>query len=168
MDLSTYLTDRQIQEINNTIVNACIRYRAYDKQFGTLFYEPYTVMRKKNTVTTAVISAFSPEVCNISGFTSKDINYGAHGKLSQPELTSDNAIIQIYSNGSDLKGNPIKERSATYNQDLSGKPLFMIVVFSVDKDGMLSRIEIKIPDVSGIIIDTQTIYESPKCIDIAI
>ena len=168
MNVSTYLTDLQIEEIVKTISNTCIRYRAYDKQFKDLFYEPYTTMRKKASVTSAVISAFSPDRCHISGFTSQDIYYGLHNQLTQPELISDSVVLQIYSNGSDLKGKPIKEKSELYNRDLTTLPIFMIIVFSASKEGWLNQIQIKLPDVTGEIIDEEIIYTKPKCIDMAI
>lgn len=162
------MTNSQIQEIVTTISNACIRYRTFDKQFKDLFYVPYTTMRKKASVTSAVLSAFSPTHCHIIGFTSQDIYYGLHDQLAQPELMSDNVILQIYSNGSDLKGKPIKERSEMYNQDLTTNPIFMIVVFSVNQEGLLSRIQVKLPNAAGEIIDEETIYEPIKYIEIAI
>ncbi len=88
--------------------------------------------------------------------------------MAQPELMSDNVILQIYSNGSDLKGKPIKERSEMYNQDLTTNPIFMIVVFSVNQEGLLSRIQVKLPNAAGEIIDEETIYEPIKYIEIAI
>lgn len=167
MNISEYISDSQVNEIIKIISNACTKYRAYDKKFKNLFYEPYTTMRKKYTVTSAVISAFSPKFCNIDGFTSRDIRYGLHNAMAQPELVSQNVILQIYSNGSDLKGKPIKKQSALHNQSMSNKPIFMIIVFTVNKGGILSNVEIKIPDASGKIIETQTIYEQPQCLEFA-
>lgn len=168
MKLSKYMTISQIQEIVRTISTACIRYRAFDEKFQELFYTPYTTMRKKGAVTSAVLSAFSPEQCQIVGFTSQDIYYGLNEKLAQPELVSDNVVLQIYSNGSDLSGKPIKERSKMYNRDLTTSPIFLIVVFSASKEGLLSRIQLKLPNADGEIINEETIYELPKCIEIAI
>lgn len=167
MELSRYITDSQVKEIVDTILKACLKYRAFDKQYKNVFYEPYTTMRKKTSVTSAVISAFSPMYCHINGFTSQDIYYGLHGRLAQPELISNNVVLQIYSDGSDLKGNPIKERAKIYNQDLNTKPIFMLVVFFSNKEGTLNQIQVKLPNAAGEIIDEETIYRSPKCIEIA-
>lgn len=168
MNLSGFITDSQIQEIICTILNACIKYREFNKQCKDLFYEPYTTMRKKFSVTSAVLSAFSPIQCHITGFSVRNIYYGLHNQLAQPELMSDNAVLQIYSNGSDLKSNPIKENSKKYNCDLTTKPIFLVVVFFVNKESLLSKIQIKLPNADGEIIEEETIYEIPKCIEIAI
>lgn len=164
MKLSTYISDLPIEKIVNTISYACFRYKAYNQHYEDLFYKAYTTMRKKSSVTAAVLSAFSPSNCQISGFISRDIYYGLNGKLAQPELTSDNVVLQIYSDGSNLDNKPVKERSKRYNKDLDTNPIFLIIVFSVNKDGILSEIQVKLPNERGEIIETETIFESTKSV----
>ena len=96
MNLNDYITENQIDRIIYTIRTVCMKYKSIDIQLQNLFYEPYTNMRKKHSITSAIISAFSPKACDIPGLHSTDLCYGLNNMLSQPELISNNAVIQFY------------------------------------------------------------------------
>lgn len=154
------LTKTQIEQIVNVIEDRCRRFRSFEYQYESLFYEPYTTMRHKHTVTSAVISGFAPGQCHIEGITSRDLNYGLNDKLCQPELRCANGVFHIYSNGSDLKGKKIKERSKEYNFDITKTPLFFIIVVYIDQDGYFIAIDICVPNVDAKIVKRTTIYKN--------
>ena len=159
MRIENHITDIQINAIVKSINEACLEYRKYESIRRKIFYEPYTIMRKKHDITSAVLSAFAPKRCRVPGFKVKDIKYGLHNKLVQPELESDKAIVHFYSNSSNLDGKPIKKCSDLYNRDLENKKLFIIFVFSVTKKGFLSKLTLNIPNNEGKIVESHVVYE---------
>ena len=95
-----------------------------------------------------------------NGIEVTDVQYGLNNTLGQPELHSVNAIIQIYSNGSDLSANVIKERCQQYNQDETSRPQFLLIVFYSNSKQELTRIEAKYPNAAGNIIETKSLYSN--------
>ncbi len=164
--IESLLTKTQQEQIIKTIQSQCLRYQSFERQAEALYYEPYTNIRKKYSVTSAVISGFAPGRCKIDEVTVSDLNYGLQGKLSQPELYSANGVFHIYSDGSDLKGKRIKELSERYNGDLSSTPVFFLIVFSADKEGQLNKIEIRLPDATAQKYQKKVIYSSSNLISI--
>lgn len=143
MNIYDYVNERQVKEIVNTIIECCNNYNQCKEMEDKLFYEPYCKKRRKHALTSAVISGFSPSRLKVSGFTVTDVKYGLD--MTQPELCSENAIIHIYSNGSDLKNNIIKKRCQMYNLDMN-KPIFLIVQFHANDKGILNKIEFRYLD----------------------
>lgn len=160
--LDRLLTVEQEQLIVEIIKTQCRRYQHLEQERTSLFYEPYTQMRKKHEVTSAVISGFAPGRIDIEGIQSTDLDYGLHDKLAQPELRCENGIFHIYSDGSDLKGKKILERCEAMNTDVSHPPLFFVIVFFVSDDGVLKKIEMRLPNKDGKIIEKRDIYRKPK------
>ena len=161
MDLKNYITEKQQHEICSIIQMQCRRFQEMEREYRSLFYEPYISMRQKYSVTTAVLSGFTPHTA-ITGFKISIIHYGLHGKLAQPELKSERAILQIYSNGSNLNARVFKERCATYNEDFSTLPVFIPVVFYADEKGNLRRINAILPNKDGIQVEQFSLYTRPK------
>ena len=162
MNVDDYLTKVQQQEITTIIAERCRRFRSFEKQFDSLFFEPYTVMRHKHTLTSAVLSGFAPNAFNIDGITSETVNYGLQDKLAQPELKTQNAVFQIYSNGSDLKGNLIKRRCEALNGEDSCGQIFFLIVFYATGKGELKQIEACFLNAEAQITERQTIYSIPS------
>ena len=160
------LSATQINEIVRVIKEQCKGFRVFKQKQNDLFYEPYTHMRHKYTVTSAVISGFAPGRNNIDGITCEDLNYGLNDNLIQPELTCENGVFHIYSNGSDLKGKKIIERCREMNADLSTTPVFFMIIVHVTKEGILNKIEIRLPDINNNTICKKTIYEESKVIEL--
>lgn len=152
------VTQGEQYAIVKIIKERCYRFQSFEKQFDSLFYEPYTKARHKHTVTSAILSGFAPETLQIEGIEVKDLSYGLKGMLSQPELTNENGIFHIYSNGSDLKGKKIFERSKQYNADLTTYPIFFIIVVDVSNDGILHGVDVRMPNQEGTIVFKQSIY----------
>lgn len=160
--LDRLLTSEQERRIVEIIKSQCRQYQHLEHERRSLFYEPYTQMRKKHEVTSAVISGFAPGRVEIEGIQTADLNYGLNDKLAQPELRCENGIFHIYSDGSDLKGKKIFERCEEMNKDVSNPPLFFIIVFFVSKDGALQKIEMRLPNKDGKMIETRIIHQTPK------
>lgn len=150
--------------IIDTIKRQCLRFREYEKQRQNLFYEPYSKTRKKYDLTAAVLSGFAPDRFKHKNVHVQDLQYGLHtNQLSQPELTTDTAIIQIYSDGAaPLKNKIVQERCAAYNRDSLNRPQFLIIRFAADKSGQLKKIEVIYPNEVCEIIERKTIYERAK------
>ena len=160
--LNELLSEKQRIQITAIVKDQCRRFQNLEKQYESLFYEPYTQMRHKHTATSAVLSGFAPGKFQIEGITSTDLNYGLNSKMAQPELHCDNGIFHIYSDGSDLRGKKILERCAEMNIDISSPPVFFILIVHIDKKGKLDKIEICLPNREGTIIERGLIYECPK------
>lgn len=155
--VETLLTEKQKNSIVEVVQTQCRRFQDLEEQ--GLFYEPYTEMRKKHIATSAVISGFAPGRLNIEGITVRDLYYGLKDKMAQPELQCNNGAFHIYSNGSDLKGEIILERCREMNQDITIVPVFFLIIVTMNKDGVLSRIDIKLPNANGVIVEELCIYQ---------
>ena len=161
MNLENDITAKQQREICGIIQTQCRRFQEMEREYRTLFYEPYIAMRQKHSVTAAVLSGFTPTTA-ITGFEINIIQYGLHDKLAQPELKSERAILQIYSNGSSLNAKVFMERCAEYNKDFSTLPVFMPIIFFTDAKGYLNRINAVLPNEKGVQVQQFPLYAKPK------
>lgn len=55
MNLENYITAKQQQEICGIIQTQCRRFQEMEREYRTLFYEPYIATRQKHSVTAAVL-----------------------------------------------------------------------------------------------------------------
>lgn len=150
------------QVIVDTIKKQCLRYREYEKYGESLFYEPYTKIRKKHSLTAAVLSGFCPKWFKVDGVEVKDLKYGRNNMLFQPELITKSAVIQIYSNGAKpLQNQLVQERCKTYNGSEHTGLRFLIIQFSVDKNGWLKEINAIYPDKSCNIAEKKILHTQP-------
>lgn len=154
--LTNELRNRIVQQIQVQF----FRFKQYQQEENRLYYAPYATVRRKHTLTAAVLSGFAPDRFIANGIEVTDVQYGLNNTLGQPELHSVNAIIQIYSNGSDLSANVIKERCQQYNQDETSRPQFLLIVFYSNSKQELTRIEAKYPNAAGNIIETKSLYSN--------
>ncbi|MBP3272475.1 MAG: hypothetical protein J6M17_09670 [Ruminococcus sp.] len=153
MNILNYLTQDQLDEIIEVIKDRCNRFRTVED----LFYEPYTCMRAKHTLTSAVISGFSPNDLEIEGLSSKNVFYGIGNKMAQPEISNENAIFQIYSDGASLENQVIKDRCADYNSD-NTPPIFFIIRYKANRKNLLKSIDVCFLNKDATIIETHNIY----------
>ena len=70
--LNELLSEKQRMQITAIVKDQCRRFQNLEKQYESLFYEPYTQMRHKHTATSAVLSGFAPGKFQIEGITSTD------------------------------------------------------------------------------------------------
>lgn len=156
MDIYNYLTKGQLLAIQKIISYRCLEYRKMNK----MYYEPYTTMRVKHGLTSAVLSGFSPANMEIEGLKSEDVYYGLNNKLCQPEIISDRAVFHIYSDGSDLKNGLILKRCEEYNNNFDA-PIYFIVRFKANLQ-KLFWIKILFLDSSARIIEETIVYDTRK------
>ena len=149
------------EKIIEVIKECCYRYQVYSKQWKNLFYEPYTDRRGKYCVTAAVLSGFAPGFFSEKGVQVKDLKYGlSTNELTQPELSTDAAIIQIYSNGAKPLSNKIvKDRCRKYNNESTCGKRFVYISFNASKDGLLKAITINYPDANCQTVEIKEIYK---------
>ena len=122
--------------------------------------EPYAVSRKKHNLTSVVLSGFAPTFFNMENVETKDLSYGA-ANLCQPELHTDSAIVQIYSDGAKpMKNAIVQERKL--NCKNGEIPHFLIIQFVASKNGALSAIRALYPDENCKIIEEKTLYTAPE------
>lgn len=155
LELLKYITQSQIDCIISKIKERCNKFRDFDD----LFYEPYSKMRKKHSLTLAVISAFSPRDLDIKGLSCEDVNYGINDKMSQPELRSKNAIFHIYSDSADLKNKLIKSRCEEYNMN-DETPIFFAMQFSVNGNGYLKELYVHYFDNKAQVVKTEIVWKN--------
>lgn len=161
MNLEDFVDRKQQQEIITIIQTQCHRFQEQERQFQSLFYGPYVTMRHKYSLTSAVLSGFTPNTA-VSGFQIDVVHYGLNDMLCQPELRSKKAIVQIYSDGSNLNSKVFKDRCAKYNHDLTTMPVFLPFVFYANVKQGLNRIIALLPDKEGKPVSQYSIYEMPK------
>ena len=160
------LTDQQAHEIVEIIKIQCMHFQSCMKKCDSIFYGPYTQMRQKYSATSAVISGFAPGRFQIEGITSRNLYYGLHNGLVQPELSCENGIFHIYSGGSSLDGKPIKERCEKMNCSIDSPRFFFMIVVHVSTKGQLSKVEICLPNQKGEIVNRKSIYVKEKIVSI--
>ena len=150
------------QAIIETIKKQCFRYRQLEVYVSSIYYELYSNKREKYAVTAAVLSGFAPDRFEMDGIEVNDVTYGlSTNSLTQPELISDTAVIQFYSNGAKPYQNKIVlERCRKYNSSKESKQ-FLLVRFWVDKKGNLAKIEAQLPDANGVILTSKLLYKRP-------
>ena len=148
--------------IVETIKRQCYLYQKHEIKSQHLYYEPYSARRKKYSVTAAVLSGFAKDRFSKEGIHVDDLQYGlSNNELFQTEITTDTAIIQIYSNSAKpLINNIVKERCREYNGEGKNKR-FVFVQFWADKNGNLGKIEAKLPDKNGQIREIKLLYKRP-------
>lgn len=132
--------------------------QAHELNERQLEYMPYCTMRKKHNNTGRLLSVFAPDRFYHEEICVTDVYYGLHDKLGQPELALDEAVIQIYSNGSDLKGKIISERCEKYNNSEESRPQFLIMVVTINDVCVISGIELRRPDKSAKVVEVKTLY----------
>lgn len=153
--------------IIETIKRQCMRFREHTKQEQNLFYEPYSKTRRKYDLTAAVISGFAPDRFHHENIQVIDLSYGLNEQLGQPELITDTAVMQIYSDGAlPFNNKVVKERCTLYNNNHNRLPKFLIIRFFASKEGMLRKIEAVYPDKNCQIIERKTLYEHIKLLNI--
>ena len=162
MDMIDEVLPAEFQQmIVDTIKQQCYCYKQIVAQEKKLYYEPYSNRRSKYKVTAAVLSGFAPDRFMKDGIEVKDLCYGLRtNSLVQPELITDTAVLQLYSNtATPYKNNIVLERCQQYNGAAKENRRFIIIRFWVDKIGNLKRIEAHYPDENGKILESKILYK---------
>lgn len=161
--ISEILSETLESKIVQTIQSRCHQFAEAEKTNNKLYYEPYTTYRKKHSLTAAVLSGFSPFAFLVEGVKTEDLKYGLANNLCLPELHTDSAIIQIYSDGAKPLNNTIvRNRCKEFNLAGSDKPHFLIIQFSASKNGTLSSIHAIYPDENCNVVDEKVLFTASK------
>lgn len=134
--------------IAKTLLTRADQIQMHAQNERKLGYAPYCVMRKKHNVTGLMLSAFAPDRFEHANIIVIDIYYGLNNKMSQPELKVDDSIIQIYSDGYDRKNKVVIDRCQRYNYSDESRPLFLIMVVTINSEGIISKIMLQRPNKS--------------------
>ncbi len=162
--IQEYLTGAQIGSIINAIYETCNKYKKVNKQFGELFYEPYTNHRDQQSLTCAVISRFAPKRINIEGLESKNIAYGANLSFAQPEIFNEKAVFHIYSSSNSLQSQIVRECCEKNNNPNSEK-LFFVIQFEVNAEYELEKLWVKFFDSQSNIVLKEVMYQRPLLVE---
>lgn len=159
--INNILSDNLEKVIIDTIKKQCFLYKQVERQTRNLYYEPYSKRRKKYDLTAAILSGFAPDRFKVEGVCVEDLQYGLdYNPLVQPELTTDTVIVQLYSNGAKpLKSKTVLDRCKAYNDSSKKTKRFIIILFSVNKNGDLRKIEAVYPNKNGEIIERKTLHK---------
>ncbi len=159
-----YLTDEflppvLVRKIVDTIQRQCYGYAEYRQKLSSLIYEPYMNTRAQYSLTGTVLSGFAPDRFFMDGVQVNDLNYGlSNYQKCQPELITDNAVIQIYSSSAKpLKNKIVMERCKYLNSNNSAKR-FLFIQFEVDKKETLTRVTAVYPDKDAARIEKKELY----------
>ena len=130
----------QMEAIIAILSNQCslltLRDAKNRKEYPEL-YDDFYIKGRRHSNTAAILAGFQ-ENTFIPGMRIQKKKYGRiHW---QPEITSDKAIIHIYSNEAGLNTNEIKKKCAQYNIMGSTKE-YCIIQFFASKKGRLNRVD---------------------------
>lgn len=102
MNIDDLLTEKQRYKIIELILKNDEEFSNLVNSNSDLFYNNYAYNRNSHQHTYAIISAFNVNT-KIEGLGIREISYGLHTKMVQPELYNENIVMHIYSKDSSPK-----------------------------------------------------------------
>lgn len=154
MSIYNYLTHEQVDKIKTIIRSQCDEAARKETReairISQAVYDRLKKGRKAHDITADVYVGFFYPENRIEGL---DLSIVENGIYSQPELTTDRAIVHIYHQSNSLNSKLVKDRAAK-----PGKSFFCIR-FAVDKSFHLKTIEAV--HVSGADQEVEEIYRAP-------
>lgn len=160
MELYDLITEEQKVRIVNLMLENDFRFTNFVNSSSDLFYSNYAYNRNSHQHTYAIISAFK-ENTEIEGLKIKEINYGLHSKMVQPELHNEKIIMHIYSKDSDTKSKIKKEYCRRYNSD-NNPPIYAYILFTRGRNGRIKNIELQLLDANANPTESFIMYEKLK------
>lgn len=152
------LSVKQIDAIIDILLHQCSlivqRENNDQKKYPELYDEDY-MRGRKHSYTASVLAGFQ-ESTIIPDMVVTKRQYGLFH--CQPELSSDTAVVQLYSDEATLKNDEIKKKCQEFNSTASGKR-YLIMQFSLSKKGNLHKVDIVDLDGDAKEISRQTIYK---------
>lgn len=155
--IENILDEELKKKIIQTIRTQCFRFSKHWQEEEGLYYQPYMKARTQHTLTGAVLSGFASKNFSMPGITVIDLEYGQN-HLYQPEIQSENAIIQIYNKSSGLTAKTIKEHCCQYNRDSATRPQFLLIVFDASEKNGLRKIEAQYLNADAELLERQDLY----------
>lgn len=129
--INEFICDEDLKIIKENIISQCCKFSTVIENNESLFYENYTKMRTKQSITAAILSAFKPNQ-KYGSLTCKEIKYGLG--MYQPELSNDKVIIHFYNYANSLNSNIIKKYILQYNYQ-SSLIKYFVILYNTDKKG---------------------------------
>lgn len=160
MNIDDLLTEKQRYKIIELILKNDEEFSNLVNSNSDLFYNNYAYNRNSHQHTYAIISAFNVNT-KIEGLGIREISYGLHTKMVQPELYNENIVMHIYSKDSSPKSSVKKEYCRRYNSD-NNPPIYAYIVFTRDKTGRINNIKLQLLDVNANQIEYFTLYKKLK------
>ena len=160
MNINDLLTENQRYKIVELILKNDEEYSNLTNSHQNLFYNNYAYNRNSHQHTYAIISAFNVNT-EINGLKIKEINYGLHSKMVQPELYNEKIIMHIYSKDSDTKSKIKKEYCRRYNSN-NNPPIYAYILFTRGKNGRIKNIELQLLDSNANQTESFIMYEKLK------
>ena len=151
------ITHEQAQVIVDILIRQCNMIEARDAgdraEFPELYDDDYSRGRNHSD-TASVLAGFQPNT-TIPDMTITKRNYGL--MHCQPELESDTAVVQIYSDNASLNTREIRTKCSTYNVQNSNKR-FCVFQFRMSKSGHLTSVDLLTLDERANVVLKENIY----------
>lgn len=160
MELYDLITQEQKAKIVELMLENDFKFTKFVNSSSDLFYCNYAYNRSSHQHTYAIISAFNVNT-EIKGLKIREISYGLHSKMVQPELYNEKIIMHIYSKDSDTKSKIKKEYCRRYNSD-NNPPIYAYILFTRGKNERIKNIELQLLDVNANQTESFIMYEKLK------
>lgn len=160
MGLYDLITQEQKAKIVELMLENDFKFTKFVNSSSDLFYNNYAYNRSSHQHTYAIISAFNVNT-EIEGLKIREISYGLHSKMVQPELYNEKIIMHIYSKDSDTKSKIKKEYCRRYNSN-NNPPIYAYILFTRGKNGRIKNIELQLLDSNANQTESFIMYEKLK------
>lgn len=153
------LNDEQKNSIIGILKEQCLCIQKANELERDMFpnlYDAQYMSGRRHSNTAKVYAGFQEDTL-IPGMSVKKINYGV--QKWQPEISSDTAVIQLYSDsaGKELKSNEVKSKCALYNKPGSQKQ-YGIIRFKITDKGLLKWIKLINLDEKAEVVHEEELY----------
>lgn len=152
------LTSAQINAILGILIRQCNMIAQREKNdkahFPELYDEDY-MRGRKHSYTASVLAGFQ-ENADIPDMIVRKHAYGINHW--QPELVSESAVVQIYSNNASLNIKEIKQKCSEHNIPDS-QTEFIVFQFSLNSEGYLEKVDIVKFDNQANVLSRQQIFK---------
>ncbi len=163
--LNGHITEKQIREICNAIVEQYRKYLRYQNtlEYRRLFAEEYNAHRKQHQLSHTIVSAFrdGSTIANCRVFCMKDS--GGH---TRPELISPTLVMHIHSQGTGFQSKYL-ERYYKCNSDGFSKDCLYAYILFEEKNDRLLAINLCLPDEAGIVVEKELLLNQQKITTLA-
>jgi hypothetical protein len=162
--LNGHITDEQLNDICNAIVEQYRRYRRFvnTPEHTRLFAEEYNSHRRQHQLSHAIVSAFR-NGSTITGFSvSCQKDGGGH---TRPELKSPTLIMHIHSQGTEFRSNYLKQYYQ-YNSDGFSKDCLYAYILFEEKNNSLLTVTLCLPDETGKVVSKEVLLNQSRIISL--
>ena len=154
--LKNHITKQQIDEICEVMLR---QYRSYVKlinsrEYNQLFSNEYAPHNKQHSVSWAISSGF-PSNTDLCGLHISKLDYGKGH--TRPELENETIMLNILNKTTNFNAKYLTDKYQFNQNNFRNKKLYCFIKFEV-KNKTLLKIELCLPDASGKIIESETLF----------